>query len=111
MLTLMKSTQGMELAICVCMYSEDKKMLKSTLAGIADNIVNIVCDSKIDPDKIGVFVMMDGVEKVDSSVIDYFEEEERSNNINLGENIAPTMSLEEMNKRAQTMTPEQINEE
>lgn len=33
-LSMMKSAQGIELAICVCMYSEDKKMLKSTLAGI-----------------------------------------------------------------------------
>jgi hypothetical protein len=35
MLALMKSKEGLELAICVCMYSEDKKMLKSTLAGVA----------------------------------------------------------------------------
>ena len=41
-LTLMKSKEGIELAICVCMYSEDKKMLKSTLAGIKENISNIV---------------------------------------------------------------------
>ncbi len=51
----------MELAICVCMYSEDKKMLKNTLAGVAENIANIVALEEIDPDKIGVFVMMDGI--------------------------------------------------
>jgi hypothetical protein len=42
MLSLIKQREGIELAICVCMYSEDKKMLKSTLAGIAENISNIV---------------------------------------------------------------------
>ena len=31
---LKKQKGGIELAICVCMYSEDKKMLKTTLAGI-----------------------------------------------------------------------------
>jgi hypothetical protein len=31
----MKKAEGIELAICVCMYSENKKMLKSTIAGIA----------------------------------------------------------------------------
>ena len=33
------------------------------------------------------------------------------NNINLGENIAPSLSIEEMAKRARTMTEEEINEE
>ncbi len=33
-LSLMKIPEGIELAICVCMYSEDKKMLKATMAGI-----------------------------------------------------------------------------
>jgi hypothetical protein len=36
--SLMKKPKGLELAICVCMYSEDKPMLKRTLRGIADNI-------------------------------------------------------------------------
>ena len=61
MLALMKSQEGIELAICVCMYSEDKKMLKSTLAGVAENISNMVAIGGLDPDKIGVFVMMDGI--------------------------------------------------
>ena len=72
MLSLMKKAEGIELAICVCMYSEDKKMLKSTIAGISENIANIVAYENINPDKIGVFVMMDGIEKVDLSIIDYF---------------------------------------
>lgn len=48
-------------------------MLKSTLAGVAENIANLVAYEKISPDEIGVFVMMDGLEKVDPTVIDYFE--------------------------------------
>ena len=35
MLALMKCKEGIELAICICMYSEDKKMLKNTLAGVS----------------------------------------------------------------------------
>ena len=74
MLALMKQAEGIELAICICMYSEDKKMLKSTLAGVAENIANLVAYESLNPDQIGVFVMMDGIEKVDSTVVDYFEE-------------------------------------
>ena len=110
----MKQKEGIELAICICMYSEDKKMLKNTLAGVSENIANLVALEKIggrelDPDKIGVFIMMDGIEKVDPTVIDYFEELERSSNINLGDNIAPTLSITEMAKRASVMTEEEIN--
>lgn len=71
-LAVLKKKEGIELAICVCMYSEDKKMLKSTLDGIKMNINNLV-RSGVNTDKIGVFVIMDGIEKVDSSVVDYFE--------------------------------------
>lgn len=38
----MKKAGGIKLAICICMYSEDKKMLKSTLAGVAENVANLV---------------------------------------------------------------------
>lgn len=38
--------------------------------------------------------MMDGIEKVDSSIIDYFEQLEKSSNINLGDNITPAMTVE-----------------
>lgn len=89
----MKKAGGIELAICVCMYSEDKKMLKSTIAGISENIANLVAYEGLDPDKIGVFVMMDGVEKVDKTIIDYFEELEKSCNINLGDNVVPAMTV------------------
>jgi len=47
-------------------------MLKNTLSGVADNIANMVAYERLDPDDIGVFVLMDGVEKVDLSIIDYF---------------------------------------
>jgi hypothetical protein len=56
------------------MYSEDAKMLKSTIAGVAENISSIVLKENISPDKIGVFVIIDGVGKMDSTVVDYFEE-------------------------------------
>lgn len=47
-------------------------MLKSTLAGISENIANIVAREGVSSDKIGVFVIMDGIEKVDKSVVGYF---------------------------------------
>ena len=68
-------------------------MLKNTLSGVADNIANLVSYQRLDPGDIGVFVLMDGVEKVDLSIIDYFEELQRSSNINLGDNIVPSLTL------------------
>jgi hypothetical protein len=84
MLSLLKRPDGIRIAICVCMYSETKPMLKKTLAGIGENIANMVAYEGVNPDEIGVFVMMDGIEKVDHSILSYFEELERSSNINLG---------------------------
>lgn len=55
--------------------------------------------------------MMDGIEKVDGTIIDYFEQLEKSCNINLGDNVVPAMTVPEMAKRSQTMTIEEINEE
>ena len=46
------------------MYSEDKTMLRRTLSGISNNILNFVKDG-VNPDKIGVFFIMDGIEVVD----------------------------------------------
>lgn len=51
---------------------------------------------------------MDGIEKVDSSVIDYFEELERSNNINLGDNIVPPLTIEEIANKAWNLEQEEI---
>jgi hypothetical protein len=75
-ISLLKKPEGLELAICICMYSEDKKMLKRTLMGIADNIDKLV-DSGISPDDIFVCIVIDGIQKVDESLFDYFEELER----------------------------------
>lgn len=111
MLSLMKTREGIELAICICMYSEEKKMLKSTLAGVAENIANLVALEGLDPDKIGVFVIMDGIEKVDKSIVDYFQELERSSNINLGANVMPSMSVPELVQRASTQSEQKINDQ
>ena len=53
---------------------------------------------------------MDGIEKVDSSVIDYFEELERSNNINLGDNIVPPLTIEEIANKALGLEQEEIQQ-
>ena len=53
---------------------------------------------------------MDGIEKVDSSVIDYFEELERSNNINLGDNIVPPLTIEEIANKAWSLEQEEIQQ-
>jgi hypothetical protein len=41
-LSLLKINGGIKIAICICMYSEDKKMLKNTLAGVKENIATMV---------------------------------------------------------------------
>jgi len=68
-------------------------MLKKTLAGVSENIANLVAYEGINPDDIGVFVIMDGIEYVDESIVGYFDELERGCNIILGDNSAPTLSL------------------
>jgi hypothetical protein len=68
-----ETSRGLELAICVCMYSESKTMLKDSIKGIEDNVGRLIING-VNPDSIAVFVIMDGIEKVDPSVIDYFEE-------------------------------------
>jgi hypothetical protein len=82
-------SRGLELAICVCMYSEGKTMLKDSIRGIEDNIAKMVL-SGVSPDSIAVLVIMDGIEKVDESVVSYFEELERESFIYLGENNVPS---------------------
>ena len=79
-------------------------MLKNTLAGISQNIANIVAYEGVDPDDIAVVVMMDGIESVNESIMRYFEELEKSSNINLGDNIAPSLTVEQLQKRANQMT-------
>lgn len=52
--------EGLKLAICICMYSEDKGMLRKTLTGVSKNIASMVRNG-LSPDEIGVFVIMDGI--------------------------------------------------
>jgi len=58
------------------MYSEDKSMLRKTLAGVSNNIATFV-QNGISADDIAVVIIMDGIEKVDSTVIDFFGEMEK----------------------------------
>lgn len=51
---------GIEIAICVCMYSEDKSMLKRTMRGIFNNIRKFI-QTGTASNRIGVFVIMDGI--------------------------------------------------
>jgi molecular chaperone GrpE (heat shock protein) len=74
----------MELGICVSMHKQDKKILKRTLIGVADNIDEMI-RSGVSPDDIFVVVMIDGVQSVDSSLYEYFEEFERESQIYLEE--------------------------
>jgi hypothetical protein len=46
-------------------------MLKDTIKGIEDNVGKLIA-SGVHPDSIAVFVIMDGIEKVDHSVVSYF---------------------------------------
>ena len=46
-------------AICICMYSEDKKMLKETILGVKKNIAELL-KKGYNSDSIGVFVIIDG---------------------------------------------------
>jgi hypothetical protein len=79
-LSLLKKPTGTEVAICVCMYSEDKPMLKRTLEGIADNI-DLLIEQGTNPDDIFVAIIIDGIQKVDPSLFTYFEEFERESQI------------------------------
>ena len=62
----------MEIGICISMKNEDKKKLKSTLVGVADNIDEMI-RSGVSPDDIFVVVAIDGVSNVHPSLYEYFE--------------------------------------
>jgi hypothetical protein len=63
--------KGMELGICVSMKKENKKVLKKSLTGIAQNIDELI-RSGVSPDDMFVVVMIDGVKNVDRSLYEYF---------------------------------------
>ena len=52
--------QKIQLCICICMYSEDKSMLRKTLAGVSNNIATFV-QNGISADDIAVVIIMDGI--------------------------------------------------
>lgn len=62
---------GCEFGICVSMAGEDRRVLKKTLAGVAQNVDEMI-RSGVSPDDIFVVVMVDGVQKVDKSLYEYF---------------------------------------
>lgn len=57
----------MELGICVSMDNQDKKVLKKTLGGVADNVDKMI-QSGVSPDDIFVLVVIDGILKVEPSM-------------------------------------------
>ena len=54
------SPNSLEIAICVCISEEDKSTFRRTLSSITDNMINLVKEG-IDANKIGVFVILDGI--------------------------------------------------
>ena len=83
------------------MYSEDKRMLKRTLEGIADNI-DLLITKGMSPDDIFVAIVIDGIQKVDESLFGYFEEFERESQIFLEEDDENTMKKKYENHRVNT---------
>ena len=61
-------------------------MLRKTLAGVSNNIAYFV-QNGYSADDIVVAVVMDGIEKVDPSVVDFFGEMEKESNIYLDDDI------------------------
>ena len=48
------------MAICICMYNEDRSMLQNTLLGVGENIVRLY-NQGVDTDKIVVIIVQDGI--------------------------------------------------
>ena len=72
------------------MCGEDKKALKKTLVGVAQNVDELI-RSGVCPDDVFVVVMIDGVQSVDRSIYEYFEEFERESETFLEEDDALTL--------------------
>jgi hypothetical protein len=47
-------------------------MLRQTLDGIKENLIDLV-KSGVRQDAIGVFVFFDGIERIDKTMLEYFE--------------------------------------
>ena len=62
---------GMEIGICVSMKSEERKLIKNTMKGVANNI-DMIIRSGVSPDDIFVVIVIDGVRNVDKSLYEYF---------------------------------------
>ena len=82
--------KGLELGICVSMKKEDKRVLKKSLTGIAQNIDELV-RSGVSPDDMFVVVMIDGVKNVDKSLYEYFQEFERESDTFIDEDEQLTL--------------------
>jgi chitin synthase len=82
LLSLFKKTtqRKIKLAICVCVYSEPKHMLKSTIKGIQESYKHFYQKAGIMSHEIILVVIFDGIEKVNNSkeqtdnMISYFNE-------------------------------------
>lgn len=68
-------------------------MLRKTLAGVSNNIATFV-QNGIPSDDIVVAVVMDGIQKVNSSVVDFFTEMEKESNIYLDDDVEPAEAKE-----------------
>jgi len=72
------------------MKSQERKFIKNTLKGVANNIDGII-RSGVSPDDIFVVVVIDGVRSVDKSMYEYFEEFERESQTFLEEDKELTL--------------------
>lgn len=72
------------------MKKEDKKVLKKSLTGIAQNIDQLI-RSGVSPDDMFVVVMIDGVKNVDRSLYEYFQEFERESDTFIDEDEQLTL--------------------
>lgn len=68
-------------------------MLRKTLAGVSNNIATFV-QNGIPSDDIVVAVVMDGIQKVNPSVVDFFTEMEKESNIYLDDDVEPAEAKE-----------------
>ncbi len=82
LLSLFKRTskRRIKLAICICVYSEPKHMLKSTIKGIQQSYKYFLENAGIMPHQIILTVIFDGIEKINNSkdqtenMISYFNQ-------------------------------------